>query len=615
MTIQHDLANQFKPLEISALVSEKFHFIIPSYQRGYRWGEREVQDLLEDLQGFVQADSPYYYLQPIVVRPTQETQERTKWEVLDGQQRLTTLLLIVKRLLKRLPEEDRDSLQKNIYTIEYTNRKNLDFDNPDQRANLDEYHVFKAKEIINRWVEEKRKAGNLRLLNNICEVLFSRDSKKQVCFIWYPIQADSNVKESISLFNRLNQGKIKLSGSELIKALFILSHKKNGENAVARFAFEWDEIVRKLENDTFWFFISDEQNVQTRMDKLFTFITNKSNDEDAYREFQKSYDEFALGKENVKVFDGKTYNNFSSLWKIVTRGFDDLVRWYEDIKAYNYIGWLVRNNCPLRYIKREWDEATPLNNSNVITNEDHYRQLREIIKKKIGYINKDTLAGLTYSDNYKLVKNILLLFNVESATDQRKRFPFERYAHEKITWDVEHVDSQEDNNLQKPEDKIMWLNFVLETLSWMPKTQEGVTTLTDEGEKLRNILNETKTDKGNQFNSYYSKIGHFFSGLNSRDETTDAQETKDSINNLTLLDSGTNRSYQNAPFPHKRYRIIMRDKAGDFVPECTLKLFLKYYSDTEKCSQQLDLFRWSATDREKYFDAICKTLHPFIEEK
>ena len=61
-------------------------FYIPSYQRGYRWSETEVVRLLDDIY---QNGKKNYCLQPVVVRKKED-----QYELIDGQQRLTTLYLI-----------------------------------------------------------------------------------------------------------------------------------------------------------------------------------------------------------------------------------------------------------------------------------------------------------------------------------------------------------------------------------------------------------------------------------------------------------------------------------------------------------------------------------------
>jgi len=85
----------------------EFKFFIPSYQRGYRWTERQVEDLLEDINAFTPTpiektgEKTWYCLQPVVVKKCDEKVKEkhnlqdTWHEVIDGQQRLTTLFLII----------------------------------------------------------------------------------------------------------------------------------------------------------------------------------------------------------------------------------------------------------------------------------------------------------------------------------------------------------------------------------------------------------------------------------------------------------------------------------------------------------------------------------------
>lgn len=614
----------FEPRLVAELLNGEYQFRIPSYQRGYRWGKREVEDLLDDLYTFVTKDAgSVYFLQPIVVLRT----PKGEWVVLDGQQRLTTILLILKRFALHLPEKDRVDFCKKQYKIAYDTRhksgdkSELDFDNPDAKANIDAFHVFNAKRVIEDWVQKKINDGKESALSKMVKSLFDIDSGRKVCFIWYALDGNYAVKESIGLFNRLNKGKIGLTGAELIKALFVLENKKSGMDAVNRFAFEWDNIVRRLQDDSFWYFISPSDDMRTRMDSLFDFVTNCSAGDEAYRTFQNAYDSFAgSGQADVIFeFDGVKYTEFVSLWRVVTQRFDDLVRWYEDPTAYNYIGWLRRNGFSLCQVKKIWDSAKSEQGCPVVRNEDHYRKLRDSIKGairvpnvgtgKLEPLSQDTLASLTYRENYDLLKRILLLFNVETERVAGKRFRFDCLSKEK-GWDLEHVDSQQDNALKKNDEQIEWIGFVLQVLSWMDQT-ESVKSLIECGKKLLQVLKVQGRDEGDQFGKYYSRIFQFLVPA-SADEV-DLNDGKDGVSNLALLDCGTNRSYKNAPFPYKRFRIIERDKKGWFVPECTKDLFLKYYSDTGKDASQIDKFRWGDNDRKKYFDAICSRLSAFIE--
>ena len=81
------------------------HYSIPSYQRGYRWTELHVKALLEDIDKFLQSQNQpgaineSYCLQPIVVVAQTDENGFRQWELVDGQQRLTTLYLTVNHIV------------------------------------------------------------------------------------------------------------------------------------------------------------------------------------------------------------------------------------------------------------------------------------------------------------------------------------------------------------------------------------------------------------------------------------------------------------------------------------------------------------------------------------
>jgi len=114
---------------ISSMLGEQF--FVPYYQRGYRWTDQQVTDLLNDIDAFIAKnirdtdEKTFYCLQPIVVKECNENvkNENTltgKWyEVIDGQQRLTTIFLII-----HYANEMWVGKQKNPeFTIEYETRK------------------------------------------------------------------------------------------------------------------------------------------------------------------------------------------------------------------------------------------------------------------------------------------------------------------------------------------------------------------------------------------------------------------------------------------------------------------------------------------------------------
>jgi hypothetical protein len=119
-------------------------FIIPDYQRGYRWQPTQVEQLLNDLWEFAHShqftlaagQSPYC-LQPIVV----SQRENGQWEVIDGQQRLTTIWLIL------------DYIDETVYDITFETRN-------EQPSNMDMYYRKMAKNVIQDWFKTPKQIGN-----------------------------------------------------------------------------------------------------------------------------------------------------------------------------------------------------------------------------------------------------------------------------------------------------------------------------------------------------------------------------------------------------------------------------------------------------------------------
>ena len=620
----------FAPMPIADLLDGKHLFVIPSFQRGYRWEEKQVIDLLEDIKQFANDDnmkSGSYFLQPVVVKAC-KFNDKDAYEVLDGQQRLTTMLLLLKRLIKRLGEDEREIYQDVLYDIVYTNRPQLDFDKPNAADNIDSYYLSEAKRVIDDWFKEQIK--NKQNLNNFTGSLLY-NQKRQVKIIWYAIEEDSEDLVSINIFNRLNKGKISLTSSELIKALFIMDYdlRSEGNNLPAdQLSMEWNEMERKFQEDNFWYFISDDNNgTQTRIDVLFDYVTCRDEEKDtdySYREFQKLYD-FCREQERNKTKEqfvrgwASDIENMQDAWKVVRKTFDRLVAWYEDNLFYHYMGYLIaigftplQINNHLEAEKRKRKDSEPEHEWTV---EDTMLSLRQKMMErfKLGnkYIRKDAIDEFEYQSEY--VSRILLLFNVECCRKgQNIRFPFDKYK--KGTWDVEHVDSQNDATLQEYGDRMRWLRNVLFVLG-MEHTERSKE-LAEKCNGLIDRFDKNRRVNVKEYNDFYLEINKYYSSESGENdaEVDLTTKKKDYLSNLTLLDSATNREYKDAPFAYKRYCIVKYDRMGDrFIPLCTRNLFLKYYTDSNKDSSYLDMMRWNSSDREGYMKAMHEAVDPIFE--
>ena len=176
-------------------------FVIPSYQRGYRWDAIQVKALLDDLAEFEAVNDPkkFYCLQPLVV-----VKRETEWEVVDGQQRLTTIFLILKQLspagtppfhirYERHPES-KDGLLGLLQSATAQSPAH-GFASPDL------HFIKEADKEIHKWLDD-HKDRRLSVLTNLDGACAK--------FIWHEVEQGS---EAIRAFTRLNAGKIRLTDS------------------------------------------------------------------------------------------------------------------------------------------------------------------------------------------------------------------------------------------------------------------------------------------------------------------------------------------------------------------------------------------------------------------
>jgi len=379
-------------------------------------------------------------------------------------------------------------------------------------------------------------------------------------------------------------------------------------------------MERQFQNDKFWYFISNSNDTyQTRIDVLFDFLTEKPKDNHdndyAYRKFQNLFDRMTgtIGNANSTELDDlwqkKGIDSMQKAWEEVSRTYNSMLAWYEDDMYYHYVGFLVSMGDKPREIynylsvkklsKEEW------------TKDDTKRELRKKImenfKNKNDYLKKDDIEGLEYGSEF--VPRILLLFNVESCLKKGQRFDFDSYKKEQ--WDIEHISSQSNASLVEHEDRLRWLEnvkYILEIESKLVARKEEAEKLLKECGDLIPEYNASKRGIEKQYEEFSKKALGYFSAEN------DKINNIDNLGNLTLLDYRTNREYQDAPFPYKRYRIIEEDKEGRrFIPVGTRNVFLKYYTNSDLESSFIDALRWTQKDAKCYLEEIHKIVDPIFE--
>lgn len=591
---------------INELLGE--HFYIPYYQRGYRWTEHQVNDLLNDIWSFAQKDKSndkeFYCLQPIVVKKkswVENEQTLEGFEVIDGQQRLTTLFIILSYLTKEFLKVESliEDYGKETYSLRYQTRPNSEIflkNIKEDTSNIDYYHIWNAYLTVQDWFTNGKNVKDRTDKNKFLSTLLGKKSdEKSVQIIWYIVEEAAN---SIELFTRLNIGKIPLTNAELIKALFLASSSFQNETH--------DESIRKkLEISQFW----DLMEQQLNDDFFWSFITNVKKDEYATK-IELIFDIIAKKEKNeidplytFLYFLEKSKNKEVSLWKLwikIEQYYSTLQEWFKDRNLYHKIGYLISIGENIR-------ELIELS---VKSKKGNFEQ--ELEKRIKASINSD-IEKLSYdkSSDYNKIERVLTLFNIESIRTNNNITEFYPFKfHKSIQWSLEHIHAQNSESLDrtKKEPWHKWLNYHEKLILEIAEDQSE----TDKNEDWNAILEEIKLYNNEKltwglFEQLSQKIIAKFS-------KEDEEGTNDlhGISNLALLSQPDNAALNNAVFEVKRREIINMDKKGNYIPICTRRVFLKYYNNKPSTQQY---YFWGKDDREMYFNEIKLVLEKYLPQE
>lgn len=549
-------------------------FWIPSYQRGYRWTSMQVTQLLDDIWEFHRMDpkkDDFYWLQPIIIKQCDKG-----IEVIDGQQRLTTVLLIVKYIQSIIPFYDGLG-----YTLSYATRigsekyiTNIKDGESLKNDNIDFFHMFNAYETIDNWFSKHSEKN--------APIYIWQKLTDQVKVLWYEIDADNN---EINIFTRINIGKIPLTNAELIKALF-LSKNNLGSNLAQHeylrmkqieLATQWDAMETRLRHPDLWYFLQSTQTkYENHIEWLFELVTNnfsKSIDmHSSYRTFHLFNDEI---ERRIELGESR-YEVVEAIWSEIQTLYYQINEWFDNRELYHLIGYLLTTGNSIQVIFK---------NAKSMKKDVFINFLYNMIKKQLH--NWD-IINLNYETDRMKVKHILLLYNILTLQkDQysKQRFDFDRFKNEQ--WDIEHIHALQSQVLIKQDEQ---LSFVRDALTFV----EDILLRTQLEQYVELILEEALELE--EFEKIQQQVvEHFGEGYSNH------------ISNCTLLDAKTNRSYKNAIFPKKREEIISRDQKGVYIPICTKNVFLKYYSKQTK-----QIHHWNQEDRDAYMQNILEVLAPVM---
>lgn len=646
------------------------NFFIPDYQRGYRWTPQQATDLLEDILTFAKkaekVHTEIYCVQPLVVQKKatdirKEIQDKIEedpqtfrmfveeivkgtWNVVDGQQRLTTIYLILTALGHAHP-----------YGIDYETRSNdnvnskdflanIHVDRTGEMDNIDYYHICRVYQTVIKWLKNH---------NDQDKKIFEVALLERVNFIWYQIpdeETDTDRKAAIDTFKRLNIGKIPLTDAELVKALFLNRSNFNCdavdlEMTQRKIATEWDQIEYTLQDDAFWLFLHDNQyDKPTRIDFILDMICEEglsSNPREIGKIEADEHQTFRYFYSLFNDINGK--EKLTALWSEVRNYFQIFNEWFYDYKLYHYIGYLTTVyedkkegstpvikklvkmwRCDKKGLKKEIEQKRQEEIFALLdgTKEGFRKAIRlEIcneIYKKLGKFDLDAIYDEKPDGSAAPPKRncvlVLLLHNVETIIQQNQqlvddnhygmpnftRFPFHLYKKE--SWDVEHIRPNAGDDLKEENQKKF---FVEKAKEYLPD-ENGLHQRIDEY-----LDNNSQAISFDQLKDQILAVGKSL-----------GEDDKNKIWNYTLLDRTTNQEYGNAIFPVKRAFLLNKERGKKlsissgkqdkkeiaFVLPCTKNIFTKAYTD-----QPNGLLSWTKLDAEAYLKDMKEKLEFYID--
>ena len=590
-------------------------FFVPGYQRGYRWGRQEVEALLNDLWEFyLQTDGEknvFYCLQPIVLYKDEQAREN----LLDGQQRLTTIYLLLSYLDSRRREEGYD---KPLFTLEYATREDsADFlseklfapEESEVASNVDYHYMRAAYGYIKGWFTQAPKHPGAAA--KLIPLLLDEDGKgPNVRVIEYHIEDDS---DPIDVFLRLNQGKIPLTDAELTKALFLQSDKYDAQllpyvcPKLDLIASEWYAYEQQLSVPKFWHFISpyDAQSTPPSIRLLLELAardlqsaTSNKNTPELWEPKKYTHPCYTIFSDYLQGYSGEErLKKIGEIWERIYTIFGLISEWYEDQELYHYVGYLMCTEPS----KRITLLRKLLKQAKTCTAPEFKASLRRKIGKKIEAI---CLNELSYEERPADIHWVLLLHNIHQHifTSEQIRFPFDLYTKEK--WSLEHIYAQQSEPLRNREEQI---GFIEEHIATFRKDafggDEETSSLIDELEGIRSQIQEPKKEDSERV-SLFAKALELITAfeVNQMGDTVPLH----GLQNLCLLSRGVNSALSNRTFARKRevMREIVMTATQEYIPMATRRVFLKYYSASPK-----DNAYWRREDAEAYMEhirSVCK---------
>nr|WP_315048221.1 DUF262 domain-containing HNH endonuclease family protein [uncultured Leptotrichia sp.] len=389
-------ARKIKLLEF--IGNGKKTFNIPVYQRNYDWKEEQCRKLFEDIQNIVKSDYEIeHFLGTVVFVSSKSEMNFNEYVLIDGQQRITSIMLLLKVLHEKVTDEN----DKEEIWEEYLINKRAPEENLRIRLKPVESDGMPYKKLI----EE----NDISLTSNVCKnyrlfeklIQESNYSAEEIYkalgkieLVYIQLEKGKKSENPQMIFESLNSTGLSLTQGDLIRNYLLMNHEYEKQKML--YKNFWLEIEKRITNEKISDFVRD-------------YLTMKngsiSNKDKVYDDFKKYI------KQNNENMDEEGI--------------------LEELKTYSeYYSWFLNGNSPNNKINEKLSEFRYLRNTTVYplilsVFEDTYsyknineNELFDILNLLISYIFRRSVCGYTTNSLNKVFASIVVLLKSKDIYKQ-----------------------------------------------------------------------------------------------------------------------------------------------------------------------------------------------------
>lgn len=600
-----------------SFLKDNQYYNIPEYQRGYKWSVDNVKTLLDDFLKFQKknivngkVNDKFYCVQNITLCSHIEGNKQY-YNVVDGQQRLTTLLIILSHLerdaivegkLKYSIRDESDEFIKE-YIIgrkvsSFQNWKELEKSLDDKFKRKDVFYISEAAFAVKEWFEKNKQ----NKFDEKDEELSKDTILKHIKLIVNNL-TDTNEEK---IFANLNGGRVALDGADLVRGIImtrvageILGNDQNKERINehrVRIGMELDAINLWWGNKEvakYFRQLLPDKTSKTKSFDLLSFPINTlymlyfetfatKNNEFSFKFFEYGID--GNNKEN---------DNHLEMYQGILKLHYEMQDWFENREIYHLVGYLFNhfkgNEIAFKSIYQKWQKATSKDEFIKELKSEIFKQLikdqrgEDIGDEKIRFEElKASICKVeeNWYEKSNLFRTLVLMDIIQITKSNNLGFlPVDFFKPKEE--DKEHIRPQTPKK-DKEESKFKddWENFIVDLPELVQK-------------EVKEILEKSQTEELIENDLITIRIIINRIGLNS-------------IGNMALLNLSVNRGYGNAAYIEKRREILSHYMDGKYIRPHTLNAFVKKDCKTE------DLNKWELVDIKQNAERISKEMDMYF---